>query len=231
MYSCEQERSMGIAEYSILSKTPVPFINDIVKYKLINYSPDLTEAEHFYLLDKVFDEANFRLWPLRTEATTDEKEAYFKIHFVSANGWVMDGKKKLVKCPYKFLSSTLAVQYANYGGKYSGHCYVNDKFLFTLYSKQGAYSIIKILKHEIIGHGFGLDHSELPGELMNSIYNENNELTIDTDLGLWSLYSETRLRALRRNETARLLYTAVSGGNEVLKNPVIVRRHHRIIEM
>ena len=194
-YSCQDQNQEGLAEFKIMGD-PIPFDKDgRAYYHLFNRSPDMGEEEHLILVGKVFAFVNKQLWPLEILPTRDHEKAFFKIFFVDKDLKARDQDGKVIlNSPYKFAETTLAAQYTNYGGKWSGYCLINDEFYFQLKDdeKTGAKDLVKILIHEICGHGLGLNHSLVKNDIMHGLYNPNNTWTADSINGLLSLYGSYR---------------------------------------
>ena len=236
-YSCQGQKEDGTVrkKYTILSNLPVRFDDSgEVGYSLVNRTSDMSEADQQKMLRLVFDEINHQIWPLRIVEKEDPKEAFFKIYFVT-DGKVSDTNgNHLFDAPYAFRENTLAVQYANSGSRWAGHCFINDKFLFDLYHSNSKRDITKILLHEVGGHGMGLGHSDHENEILNPIYNPDNYWTADSTRGILSLYLDQMKKVIERDERKRELANAMAGVEASAKTAKVVkkpkkRRRRRIV--
>jgi len=199
-FSCQKPQETNeegvAAPYTILSNNP----------------PDMSDVEHKEMLRLVFDEINHQIWPLRIVAADKPEDAYFKIHFVKEDGKIYDNDGKyLFDCPYKFQTSTLAVQYANYGGKWAGHCFINDAFYFNLVDSKNQKDIVNILIHEVGGHGMGLGHSMAENEILQPFYNHKHYWTKDSTEGIISLYQSQMQKSVKQDERQGLIVRALTG--------------------
>jgi len=218
-FSCQDQQVEGaVAEFKILSNKLVPFNNKgVIYFHLFNRSPDMGETEHLLFMAELFAQFNYMMWPLQARPTRDPKKAYFKMYFVDEDLKARDKEGKvLLKCPYPIRRSTLAVQYANYATRgrrknWSGYCFFNDTFYLQLKDdpKVDAKDIRKISQHEVIGHGLGLNHTKVKGELMQASYNPLNDWTIDSIQGLNSLYGDLRIRMLKSLEGPAEFYKLI----------------------
>ena len=216
-FSCQKPQETNedgvAAPYTILSNNPVQFDeNGEVRYCLVNSTPDMSDVEHKEMLRLVFDEINHQIWPLRIVAADDPEDAYFKIHFVKEDGKVYDNDDKyLFDCPYKFKTSTLAVQYANYGGRWAGHCFINDVFYFKLFDTKNQKDIVNILIHEVGGHGMGLGHTMEENDILQPFYNHKNYWTKDSTRGIVSLYTPQMRASVQSDERQSIILDALRG--------------------
>jgi hypothetical protein len=221
--SCKENE--GIAEeYTFMSNEPAPYNEQgIIYYHLANSSPDMSQIEHREMLSRVFAEMNYIMHPLRAIGTSDIKKAYFKIYFVDEKLDCRDEKGELLmKCPYQFKPTTLAVQYAHYGaykkgkfqkGKWAGYCFVNDRYLFQLNhdTKTEAKSIVNVLTHELVGHGLNLGHTDVLSDIMGPIYNPENTFGPDSCKGINEMYGEEKKKHFLKKDATRFFASLIMG--------------------
>lgn len=195
MYSCETPHPQN---YSIASKLPLPYENFMLRWHIVNFSPDLPEHEQIMIFEDVFAHFNYQLWPLRHLSTEHMDDAYIRIAFVEKDLIVKDYlRKELFQCPYDFNinPSTLAVAYPRQGSKLDGWIFVNEEYMWSMIHANGKYSLQKVLIHEV-AHLFGLGHSEKKHDIMAPVYDPANLWTSDSITGINAIHRRERMAAL-----------------------------------
>ncbi|XP_073685321.1 collagenase 3-like [Garra rufa] len=145
------------ASYSRFRRTP-KWKNNKVTYRIVNYTPDMTKAE----VDKSIARA-LQVWAAVTPLKfTRVKRGIADIMISFAikdhgDGEIFDGPQGILA-------------HANYPGSgLGGDAHFDDDESFTFRSDKG-FVLFLVAAHEF-GHSLGLDHSDIPNDLMFPTYN------------------------------------------------------------
>jgi hypothetical protein len=152
----------------MMKNAKLKFINGEIKWWVGNWTNDLEKYEQILIFKDLFRHYERENYPLQYNSTSTEAEAFIKIFFVSADGYIYREDKTKFKCPFAIDTETLAVAYAPYGGKWQGHVFINDSLFWVLKKKsgeEGKHVLIDTLIHEL-GHTHNMDHSTKKKSLM-----------------------------------------------------------------
>lgn len=146
--------------------------NDLEKFKIIAQ------------FQKAFNAWQEYFNPIKFESTSNIAEAPIVLRFMS------DGDPSL---PSPFGESTLA--YAYFPNKESlgihSDIYFNDKYKWAELHSDDGINLWKVLVHEL-GHSTGIDHNNIPHDIMYPTYQPNDDVNIteDTQNAIRYLYGQ-----------------------------------------
>jgi len=196
-------------EYKIASWEKLPFVDGKLYWHMFNFTKDMGKHEQLLMVKDVFWRYSHRMAPLLIDGTEDPAKAYFRIYWIGKDGFARDEDGKAIfKSPYDFRKSTVAVCYPKYGDDEDGLLLINDEHYFSVKAAKGKIIAGKMLEHEI-GHGVGMDHTNVSGDIMDRNYNPENIWTLDSGKGLFKLFQVDRLQHMRNDPEAMLLYEQI----------------------
>jgi len=194
---------------------------------LMNWGEDLHPFEQIVAMKDIFAELNHHYYPCRFVSTDDRNEVAIPIYWVNKKNEVRNNEGELLfESPFDFMAfpDTIAVAYP-YVPNFSKsmHIYINDSHFFSLKKLKGAKYLIGAILHEALHAVAGLDHSKVPGDIMNEYYDENNWITLDTIKGIQASHLADRLAALETDISASFLLNDMQKSMALQSNRVYVK--------
>ena len=181
--------------YTVASQQPLPWKGRNIYWHLNNTTHQLLKHEQLLLLDDVVKEINDLIYPLRMVSTKRRQDAYFQLYWVTGNKILNHRQQELIKNPYIFTNSIMAVAYPRWGTVNDGMVLFNNDLSITKTKFK------KMVLHEWL-HGYGLGHTTAVGDIMNRGYNPKYGITTDTIKGMHKLLATARGKAERQMAAA-----------------------------
>jgi acylphosphatase/peptidoglycan hydrolase-like protein with peptidoglycan-binding domain len=175
--------------------------NNTISYRYVNSTPDLSTAEQRAAVRGAFDR-----WAAVTPLTFVENAAAGDMLISYANGDHGDG--------YPFDGPSGVLAHCFYppggGGSFAGDCHFDDAETWSVNTPPSGIDLPTVALHEL-GHGLGLDHSNVTSAVMYAYYGgPRRELTADDIAGIQSIYGAK----FRWGSRGGVIFTPVIGSNQ-----------------
>ncbi|XP_053561558.1 collagenase 3-like [Bombina bombina] len=157
-----------VAEYKVIY-TKIKWASNILTYRIVNYTPDLTPAE----VDKAIRES-FRVWSDVTPLV------FIQIHSGTADIMIAFGSREHGDFfPFDGPFGVLAHAFPP-GEQIGGDTHFDEDETWTVDKKES--DLFTVASHEF-GHAIGLDHSQNPDSLMYPLYTYVNSQNFSLPAG------------------------------------------------